>query len=60
MKKKVIIKCEVCKKEIPEGHTTLFNAENNKTVCMGCEGAEIEVWRVSLPGENGGYIDRDF
>jgi len=21
---------------------------------------EIEVWRVSLPGEKGGYIDRDF
>ena len=27
---------------------------------MGCEGAEIEVWRVSLLGDDGGYVDRDF
>jgi hypothetical protein len=54
------MKCEVCKKEIPDGHPCLCNAENNKSVCMRCEGAEIEVWRVSLPGEKGGYVDRDF
>lgn len=27
---------------------------------MGCEGAEIEVFKVSLPGEEVGYIDKDF
>jgi hypothetical protein len=25
---------------------------------MRCEGAEIEVFRVSLPGDKGGYIDK--
>jgi hypothetical protein len=54
------MECAVCKKEIPDGHTVLFNSENNKAVCMGCEFVEIPVWKLSLPGENGGYYDHDF
>lgn len=54
------MECEVCKKEIPDGHACLYNAENKKTVCMECEGVEIEAWRVSLPGEKGGLIEREF
>lgn len=54
------MECEVCKKEIPDGHTCLYNAENRKSVCMGCEGVKIEVWRISLPGENGGLIESEF
>jgi hypothetical protein len=54
------MKCEVCNNEILDNHTALYNAENGKAVCIGCENKEIEVWRVSLPGEKGGYIDSNF
>lgn len=50
-------KCEGCGREIqptwPCFHTP------HGAVCMMCEGAEIEVFRVSLPGDEGGYIDKE-
>jgi len=49
-------KCEGCGREI---HPTwpCFHTKRG-AVCMMCEGAEIEVFRVSLPGDKGGYIDK--
>ena len=58
--KVVLTRCFVCKKEIPDNHPSLYFKDQGETICMGCEKAEIDVWRVSLPGSPGGYIDHDF
>jgi hypothetical protein len=55
-----MMECTVCGKEIPNNHPVLYNSDNNKSVCMGCESTEIEVWRVSLPNEKGGCVEKDF
>ncbi len=52
--------CAVCSKAIPDDHPALHNHEAGISICMGCEGAEIEVFKISLPGEKSGYVDRDF
>ena len=57
---KISIECFVCKKKILDEHTALSNKNNGTMICMGCENAEIEVWRVSLPNQSGGYFDHDF
>ena len=48
-------KCEGCGREI-QPTWPCFHTKRG-AVCMRCEGAEIEVFRVSLPGDKGGYID---
>ena len=52
--KKLLTVCCVCKKKIPDTHPR-FCGLNKKPVCMGCEGVEIDVWHVMLPGEPGGF-----
>jgi hypothetical protein len=52
--------CFVCGGEIHDSHPCFQFYEKKKAICMGCENAEIEVWRVSLPGDTGGYYERDF
>lgn len=49
--------CCVCKKEIPENHPR-FGGLNKHSFCMGCEKTELDVWHVTLPGENGGYYNK--
>ena len=53
-------KCFVCKKVVEVDWPAFRIYEKDKVVCMNCEGANIEVWRVSLPDKLGGYIERDF
>ena len=53
-------KCFVCEREISDDHVAFHFHKKQESICMGCEGAEIEVWRVSLPGDDGGYYDRGF
>jgi len=55
-----MIKCFVCGGGIQDSHRCFNYHEKKQAICMGCEGAEIEVWRVSLPGDKGGYVDRSF
>lgn len=53
-------KCFVCGGDILNSHPCFNFPKKKQAICMGCEGAEIEVWRVSLPDCDGGYYDRDF
>lgn len=52
--------CFVCGGEVQEDWPAFRFYDKKKVICIGCEGSEIEVWRVSLPGEDGGYYDHDF
>ena len=52
--------CFVCGRVVEDSWPAFRIYEKKAVVCMGCEGEEIEVWRVSLVGESGGYVDRSF
>ena len=55
-----MLTCTVCKKEIPDTHPHLSLSNNrDAAICMGCEGVEIDVYRVSLPGQKSGYYESD-
>ena len=47
--------CLVCKKEIKPDHERIVT--KNGDICMGCEGAEITVYHIRLPGESSGYYE---
>ena len=53
-------KCFVCGTEILDSHPCFNYHKKQEAICMGCEGVEIEVWRVSLTGDDGGFYDRGF
>ena len=51
------MKCIVCGSMIPPTWARLIT--KNGDICMPCEGVEIDVWHVTLPGEKGGYYEHD-
>ena len=52
-------KCLVCKKEIPDNCPSLRLKSGNGSMCMRCEEAEIDVYKITLPGEKYGYLERE-
>ena len=51
--------CINCKKEIGDQEMCFYNHTLKISMCMGCEGIEIEVFKITLPGEKNGYYEKE-
>jgi len=52
------MKCLVCKSEIDDMSPCLTSLRGS--ICMGCEGAEVDIYQVTPANETGrGYCDQD-
>jgi hypothetical protein len=48
-------KCLVCNRDVDINHERIQTI--NGPICMGCEGAVIPVWKLSIVGETGGFYE---